>query len=86
MKSESYVHIVQKYEQIRFRDTVQSKSYNLDALVGNIGGYMGLFLGCALIQLPKWITSLLDHFKTKLIERKYRKTGVKIKKKKPSTL
>ena len=35
-----------------FRKIKQTKAYDLESLVGNVGGYMGLFLGYALLQLP----------------------------------
>ena len=47
--------IVQFYDQIRFRDTIQTKAYPFDSLVGNMGGYMGLFLGYSLVQVPNLI-------------------------------
>ena len=28
------------------------QAYNLDNFIGNVGGYMGLFLGYAFVQLP----------------------------------
>jgi len=47
--------IKQWYDQIRFRDTIQTKAYPFESLVGNMGGYMGLFLGYSLVQVPNLI-------------------------------
>ena len=33
-------------------DIAQSRAYDAQSLVGNAGGYVGLFLGVALIQTP----------------------------------
>ena len=63
-------HLTQKYHQVRFRDTVQAKEYQLDELVGNVGGYMGLFLGYSLIHLPKLIKTLLLAVKRSINKKK----------------
>ena len=36
------------------------KAYNLEDLVGYIGGYIGLFLGVALMQMPRLILALTE--------------------------
>ena len=54
IKNDSFFTIIQRYDQVRFRDTIQTKAYQFDGLVGNMGGYMGLFLGYALINLPNF--------------------------------
>ena len=54
-KNESYFGIELTYRQTRFRDIVQTKSYTFEGLVGNVGGYIGLFLGCSLVQIPDFL-------------------------------
>ena len=39
-----------------YMEITQTRAYDLQSLIGNAGGYVGLFLGVALIQLP---TSIL---------------------------
>ena len=41
----------------RFMEIKQVKAYNFQNLVGNGGGYMGLFLGYSIAQLPSMIMS-----------------------------
>ena len=53
--NDTFFSIVQLYDQIRFRDTIQTKAYPFDSLVGNMGGYMGLLLGYSLVQVPNFI-------------------------------
>lgn len=48
-----------------FNEMIQTKAYTLDDLVGTIGGFIGLFLGYALIQLPDLINNILILFKTR---------------------
>ena len=72
--NESYFHIIAQYRQIRFRQTTQVQAYNLDHLIGNIGGYMGLFLGYALVQFPNFFAELLDSAKKMTVDRRSLKT------------
>ena len=36
------------------------KAYSMQDLVGYIGGYIGLFLGVALMQIPRLILTLIE--------------------------
>ena len=80
-----FFHLRQEYLQVRFRDTVSTQEYTFDELVGNVGGYIGLFLGYALIQLPKLIMSLLHSLK-KSIRKKRIHEGYRMGKGKAESL
>ena len=54
-RNESYFWIRTYFSQTRFTDKIQVRAYAFDDLVGTIGGYIGLFLGYALIQFPDLI-------------------------------
>ena len=41
----------------RFMEIKQIRAYNLQNLVGNGGGYIGLFLGYSIVQLPSMMIS-----------------------------
>ena len=56
-KNDSYFSFEQMYRQPRYRETIQMQAYNLDNFIGNVGGYMGLFLGYAFVQLPNLFES-----------------------------
>ena len=43
-----------------FKEIKEVRAYNLQALIGNAGGYIGLFLGFALKEIP---TQLLILFR-----------------------
>jgi len=43
------------YRQTSFKHKIQSRAYTFDDVVGTVGGYIGLFLGYALIQIPDLI-------------------------------
>lgn len=49
------------FRQTKFRETVYTRAYKSEDLVGTCGGYTGLFLGYALIQFPRLIENM---FKT----------------------
>ena len=36
-----------------FKEIKQIRAYNVQALIGNAGGYIGLFLGYTIKELPK---------------------------------
>ena len=55
-RNESYFWITQEFRQTSFLDKMQVRAYTFDDLVGACGGYIGLFLGYALIQIPRAIT------------------------------
>ena len=45
-------HVMVTFQGATFMDITQSRAYDAQSLVGNAGGYVGLFLGVALIQTP----------------------------------
>lgn len=49
----------------------------MDSLYGNIGGYMGLFLGYALLNLPTLFIILFGSIKKSMLENKASKTKLK---------
>ena len=46
-------------------EKIQVRAYTFDDLVGSCGGYIGLFLGYALIQVPRTIKVRLKSSKRK---------------------
>ena len=47
-----------------FQKFTQTKSIDWQALVGNVGGYVGLCLGYALLQIPSFIRGLFEKCKS----------------------
>ena len=58
--------IDQIYRQTRFTNKLQTKVYTLDDLVGTCGGYIGMFLGYALIQFPRFLEKTFLAIKQKV--------------------
>ena len=44
------------------KETVQHKAYCLQSLIGNAGGYVGLFIGTAAYDIPTLLTSFFSKF------------------------
>ena len=47
----------------RFKLTIQKKEVDFQSLVGYVGGYIGLFMGFALAQIPEIILTTMSHVK-----------------------
>ena len=51
-----------RYEDETFMAIEQSRAYTIQSLVGNAGGYLGLFLGYAILQIPQFIALFYNWF------------------------
>ena len=49
-----------------YREIVHYRDINLQSLVGNSGGYIGLLLGYTLLQMPDFVMLVLQWCKSKL--------------------
>ena len=50
------------FEDSGIKEIKQVRSFGIESLVGNVGGYIGLFLGFSIIQLPEFCTYLKQKF------------------------
>ena len=66
--NDSYFTFWVFYRQTSFREITQIRAYDLDSLYGNIGGYMGLFLGYALLNLPTMFFILYGYIKKTILD------------------
>ena len=66
-----YLRLVLGYNNMSFgivMDTIQTsflrieqiRGYDFNSLIGNIGGYVGMFLGYALLNVPNAILSIFE--------------------------
>ena len=58
------------FPQIRFTEKIQTRAYTLDDVIGTCGGYIGLFLGYALVQFPQFIEFTFQTLKRNILTRK----------------
>ena len=68
LRNESFFIIDQIHNQKQFRNTIQTRAYNLSDLVGMVGGYIGLFMGYSLTQFPDFIRVFLFWIKKQNVE------------------
>ena len=56
------VQMTLNFQGDTYMEVRQSRAYDGQSLIGNAGGYVGLFLGVALVQLPSSIVFCLKFF------------------------
>ena len=64
---ESRFMVIVHFPNLKYRQIEHVQEYDFESLVGNIGGYIGLFLGYSLINFPRFIISLLHIIRKKLV-------------------
>ena len=47
----------------------QIRAYNIETLIANVGGYVGLFLGYAILQTPEFFLKIYEHAKKIVVNR-----------------
>ena len=63
-KLDNWICFVYRILNPRFRVISQEKEVDFQTLIGYIGGYIGIFTGFALIQIPDFILSITELFHT----------------------
>ena len=56
---EKMFQVLFEFQGGTFMKITQTRAYDVQSLIGNAGGYIGVFLGVALIQLPAFLLSVL---------------------------
>ena len=72
-RNETSFFISQVIRQTRFTDRTQVREFTLDNLVGTCGGYIGMFLGYALIQFPQFLQFMFRTMKQISLSRRAQK-------------
>ena len=60
-KNKTYFRVSTIFGDSTFMEIKHVRTFDIQSLVGNAGGYLGLFTGYALIQLPNLITHFIQH-------------------------
>ena len=66
-RNDSYFEVLLSFRQFDFIEKIHIRAYTLDDLIGSCGGYIGLFLGYALIQFPQFIEQTFHRMKSGII-------------------
>ena len=67
--------IYQVTRQTRFKDIMQVREFTFDDFVGTCGGYIGMFLGYALIQFPQFLQFIFHKIRKEILLRKAQKSA-----------
>ena len=59
-RDKGYFIIGQQHYHSTFTEKIQTRAYTIDDVVGTIGGYVGLFMGYAVVQFPNMIRCLMS--------------------------
>ena len=62
----------------RYKEIIQIRAYTFMSLIGNVGGFIGLLLGCALVQIPGALRTIYNILKTKVSEKIEKSANVTI--------
>ena len=60
-----YFTITYKYGDLTYKEIRLKRAYTVQSLVGNVGGFIGLFLGYTIVMIPgclKWILEYLQNY------------------------
>ena len=54
----AYLEVILWHRDLTYKEVKMKRAFDLSALVGNIGGFVGLFLGYALIMIPALLKTI----------------------------
>ena len=66
LEESPWFRIVLLFHAQTYKEISQIKAYDSEMLVGNIGGYLGLFLGYAILQIPALLSKAKKWFEWKI--------------------
>ena len=66
-RNQSRFMVLVHYPNLKYRQIAHVQEYDVENLFGNIGGYIGLFLGYSLINFPRFVISSFDIIRKKLL-------------------
>ena len=58
LQNESYTNFYISFMEAKFKQIKLVKAFGIETFVGNVGGYVGLFLGLSIIEIPKLVMLL----------------------------
>ena len=78
MENATYFVIDYKFDQPTFREIHLLKAYTLSNLVGNVGGYIGMFLGYAFLHLPSLFKNAFQNTWKCIQQKKWNNSNTKV--------
>ena len=74
-RNETSFWIDQSFLQTKFKDIAQVREFTFDDLAGTCGGYIGMFLGYALIQFPQFLQFIFEKIRNVILLRMVQKSA-----------
>ena len=62
--NQSIAIMVRFRDMTSFKETLHVRAYNIDSLIGNVGGYFGLYLGFSFFDIPRLLSNCLEKIKS----------------------
>ena len=62
-RSQSRFMVLVHFPNRKYRQITHVQEYDVESMMGNIGGYIGLFLGYSLLQFPQFLTTVYNRKK-----------------------
>ena len=66
-RPESRFMILVNFPNQKYREITHVQEYDVESLVGDVGGYIGLFLGYTLLHFPRFVISMFHVVKNKIV-------------------
>ena len=66
-RPESRFMILVNFPNVKYREITHVQEYDVESLVGDVGGYIGLFLGYTLLHFPTFVISMFHVIKKKIV-------------------
>ena len=68
-RAKSRFMVLVHFPNQKYREITHVQEYDVESMVGNIGGYIGLFLGYTLLHFPRFMLSVFAYIKNKFFPR-----------------
>ena len=71
-ETQSVFEVLLEFPDNTYMEIQQVRDYGMQSVVGDAGGYIGMFLGFALLQIPEIMVKVFSNLQQYLLERKER--------------
>ena len=80
-KSNEWFFVKVYFAETTYKEIRQVRAYDIDSMFGNISGFIGLILGCSVVQFPDFVHNLWYGISGRLDERMAKQRNMELKSK-----